>query len=231
MMRKTPTYDRNYDPVWHFIIKEILIGGAGVLIDDDRFVVIAAIYCMIYPPQSLRLISKAWSEHIDPNVQVTEEEARELFDMHAEVWEFTNWKTFCCGTLIQISKFSGVQHSFHIGVVMAGIPYGCWLLTYESILVKPLMRRRHLRHHSARKSSLNFLIDAFGYPIISPSITRTASWILDVVIMDGDDNVGSNDPLPAPFLRAGLLTREGKFACIAANWYCTTTANAFPIES
>jgi len=71
---------------------------------------------MIYPPQSLRLISKAWSMHIDPNVQVTEEEARELFDMHAEVWEFTNWKTFCRGTLLQISKFSGVQ-SFHIGVV------------------------------------------------------------------------------------------------------------------
>jgi len=98
-------YDRKYDPVWHFIIKEI--GGAGV--DDDLFVVIAATYDLstAESPADFRSL-----EHIDPNV--TEEEAEALFDMHTEVWENTQWKTFH-GTLIQISKFSGTQ-SFHIGV-------------------------------------------------------------------------------------------------------------------
>ena len=195
-------YDREFDPVWHFVIKEI--GGAGV--DDELFVVIAATYDLSTPesPADFRSL-----EHIDPNV--TEEEARELFHMHAEVWEVTHWENFCT-SLTRISKFSGAQ-SYHIGVVMAGIRMLADIRKHPSRPFNEEESTEALR----KEKFAQFLDRCFRLPDDLPKHYKDR--LLDVVIMDGSDSVEGSDLMLVPFLRAGLLTREGRFACIAANWY------------
>ena len=195
-------YSRDFDPVWQFVIKEI--GGAGV--DDELFVVIAATYDLSIPesPADFRSL-----EHMDPNI--TEEEVRELFHMHAEVWEVTQWENFCM-SLARISRFSEAK-SYHIGVVMAGIRMLADIRKHPSREITEEGSIDALR----KEAFAQFLDRCFRLPDDLPRQYKDR--LLDVVITDGSDSVESNDPMLAPFLRAGLLTREGRFSCIAANWY------------
>jgi hypothetical protein len=71
-------YDQKYHPFWHFIVKSISGGG----VDDNVFVVVAATYDLSTPESPVNFRSL---EHIDPNL--TEDEVRDLFLMHAEVWD------------------------------------------------------------------------------------------------------------------------------------------------
>lgn len=105
------TYDEKYDPLWHFIVKEI--GGVDET-EGNLFVVIAATYDLrtTESPADFRSLI-----HNDPNV--TRAEAKALFNMHAEWWGYANWNRFC-DHLVEISRFSD-SHSYHIGVVMAGV--------------------------------------------------------------------------------------------------------------
>jgi len=65
---------------------------------DNLFVVIAATYDLSAPesPVAFRTI-----EHIKPDI--SEMEARELFQMHAEQWNFEGWGVFL-DILLRVSK-------------------------------------------------------------------------------------------------------------------------------
>jgi len=103
-------YAEKYARFWQFVVK-----GISSYDIDNLFVVIAATYDLSTPdsPVDFRAI-----EHIN-NVNISENEARELFTMHAEVWGYESWTNYL-GTLIAISTLSGLEYH-HIGVVVAGI--------------------------------------------------------------------------------------------------------------
>jgi len=72
------TYGPAYSPFWQFIVKTISTFD-GV----DLYVVIAATYDLSTPESP---VDFGTIEHVNPNI--SEMEARELFQMHAEQWKF-----------------------------------------------------------------------------------------------------------------------------------------------
>jgi hypothetical protein len=78
------------------------------------FVVVAATYDLSTPDSPADF---SGLEHIEPDV--TEEEVKALFGMHAQVWGYKTWSKFE-GTLIELAKF-GDGNFYHIGVIMVGI--------------------------------------------------------------------------------------------------------------
>lgn len=198
-------YDKKHNPLWHFVVKEI----RGVSETEGHlFVVIAATYDLrtVESPADFRSLI-----HIDLNV--TKAEAEALFNMHADWWGYANWNRFC-RQLIEISKFSD-SPSYHIGVVMAGI-----------CMIKE-MRKRPGREEFTEERALTalrqenytqFLDRCFSLPAALPDGYKDK--LLDKLINEGgDDTIGSDHPTLSTFLRAGVLTRHGTFACLAANWY------------
>jgi hypothetical protein len=199
--------DRKFDPFWQFVIKSI----PSVAVDENVFIVIAATYDLSTTPKSPADFHGL--EHIDPNV--TEEEARELFQMHAEVWGYQDWNAFR-ETLVDIGKFYGASKSYHIGVVMAGIRM--LADTRKQPGQQGLNEERALG--ALRKEEFTRALDrCFRLPDDLPEHFKDR--LLDVVIRDGQDQDGilGNDAFLAPFIRAGLLTERGMFSNIAASWY------------
>jgi hypothetical protein len=201
-------YDKEYDALWHFVVKEI--GGVDET-EGNLFVVIAATYDLRTAPLSPADFHSLI--HITPNVTRAETEA--LFNMHAKSWGYTNWNRFC-DQLIQISKFSD-SASYHIGVVMAGVRLmedmrkrkrpGQEEFTEERALAA--LRQENYTH---------FLDRCFSLPEVLPDGYNDQ--LLDKLINEGKyDTTGSEHPTLSPFLRAGVLTRHGTFACLAAHWY------------
>jgi hypothetical protein len=196
-------YDRKFDPFWQFVVKSI----ASAEVDDNLFVVIAATYNLSTPksPADFRGLAR-----IDPNV--TEKEARELFQMHAEVWGYKDWNTFR-ETLIDISKFSESK-SYHVGVVMAGVRM---LADKRKQPDQPALTEERALALLRKEEFVGFLDRCFRLPDDLP--VHYKDRLLDVVIEGGQDVILDNDALLTPFIRAGLLTRSGKFSNIAARWY------------
>jgi len=198
-------YDREFDPFWQFVVKSI----ASAEVDDNLFVVIAATYNLSTPksPADFRGL-----ERIDPSV--TEEEARELFQMHAEVWVYKHWNTFR-ETLIDISKFSESE-SYHIGVVMAGVRM---LADIRKQPDQPPLTEETALAVLRKGKFVAFLDRCFrldGIPV------HYKDRLLDVLTGDGQDDfldADDDDAILTPFIRAGVLTRRGKFSNIAARWY------------
>jgi hypothetical protein len=195
-------YDRKFDPFWQFVVKAI--SSAGV--DDNLFVVIAATYDLSTPESPVHFRTL---EHVDPNL--SEDEARELFKMHAEVLGYQDWGRFL-GTLIEISKFSEPQ-SYHVGVIIAGIRMLAEMRKEPG--QQDFNEDRALE--ALRNEKFTGLLDrCFRLPDHLPDDFKDR--LLDVVIGDGEDDTRCDASL-APFTRAGLLTKRGKFSNIAARWY------------
>jgi hypothetical protein len=195
-------YDRKFDPFWHFVVK----GIAGAEVDENVFVIIAATYDLSTPesPADFRGL-----EHIDPNV--TKEEATSLFNMHAEVWGYGNWEAFR-ETLVDLSKFFESE-TYHIGVVMAGMRMLADMrkptdlgITEERALVA--LRKERFTGSLER---------CFRLPDDLPEHFKDR--LLDVVTGESEDDIFVDDQSLVPFIRAGLLTKGGKFANVAATWY------------
>ena len=194
-------YAQKYARFWQFVVK-----GISSYDIDNLFVVIAATYDLSTPksPVNFRAI-----EHIDPNI--SENEARELFKMHAEVWGYEDWKNYL-ETLVAISKFAGLQ-SFHVGVVMAGIR------VLNELRKEPSQRdfNEQVALSALRDEPfINHLNRCFKLPDDLPRQFKDR--LLDAVVSSNVVDMES-DPALAPFIRAGLLTRKGAFSCIAARWY------------
>eukprot|EP00978_Attheya_sp_CCMP212_P021106 scaffold61258_cov52-Attheya_sp.AAC.1 len=176
---------------------------------DNLFVVVAATYDLSTPNSPADFRSLA---HIDPNV--TRAEAEALFNMHVEWWEYANWNIFC-DQLIEISKFSDSPSHHHIGVVMAGVRM------IEDLRKQP--SRQEFTEERAltalrQENYTQFLNRCFSLPDVLPDGYNDA--LLDKLINEGgDDMIGSDHRTLSPFLRAGVLTRHGTFACLAAHWY------------
>jgi hypothetical protein len=85
-------YDRKFDPFWHFVVKEI----AGACVEGNLFVVVATTYDLSTPDSPAGF---SGLEHVEPDV--TEEEVKTLFGMHAQVWGYETWSKFE-GTLIEL---------------------------------------------------------------------------------------------------------------------------------
>jgi hypothetical protein len=178
-------------------------------VEENVFVVIAATYDLS-TPESPACFNGL--EHIDPNV--TEEEAVVLFNMHAEVWDYGNWKAFR-ETIVDLSKFVESE-TYHIGVIMAGMR----MLANIRKPTQGLTFTEEMALAALRSSSFTESLDrCFCLRKNVPIDFKER--LLDVVIRDSEDGtyVEVDDLSLAPFIRAGLLTKRGKFSNVAATWY------------
>ena len=200
-------YASKYAPFWHIVVKGII--SAGVL-GQNLFVVIATTYNLATPesPVNLSLLPQV-------TVDVEESEVKELFRMHTEHWNLNNWFEYR-NSLLQISRInSRKEDAYHIGIVMRGIQRlermrkECDDFSEDKAL-------RDLRGASFAE----FMERCFKTrdDVVTPKLKKV---LLDVVIADATQESLSiaDDKDLAPFVRAGILTREGQFACIAAQWY------------
>jgi hypothetical protein len=149
-------------------------------------------------------------QHIN-NLNLSEDEARELFRMHAAEWGYKNWTSYR-DTVLALSKFAGLK-SYHIGVVMAGIR------VLDEKRQQPSQREFNEEVALSALRGVTFIgqLDrCFKLPDNLPG--QFKDLLLDAVLWSNDDEMHF-DPVLAPFLRAGLLTHNGAFSCIAARWY------------
>jgi hypothetical protein len=195
-------YDRKFDPFWHFVVK--VIGSAEV--EGNLFVVIAATYDLSTPesPADFRGL-----EHIDLNV--TKKEATSLFHMHAKVWGYEKWEAFR-ETLVDLSKFVESE-TYHVGVIMAGI----WMLdgmrkaTHLGLTEeKALVALRHENFTGCLDRCFRLPDDLSG---------NFKDRLMKVVTGQSEGIIFVDDQSLVPFIRAGLLTKGGKFSNVAATWY------------
>jgi len=194
-------YASEYFPFWQFLVKTI----AGANVDEQVFVVIAATYNLSTPDSPVQFKDLA---HI--HTDISSHEARELFCMFAETWNYDDWDHFL-ENILSISELIAGRH--HVGVIIAAVR-----LLDEA--------RKHPRSQALDEKAalamlrsehfINRLDRCFQLPSNLPVEGRDR--ILDVLLSDGSLDV-TDDALLTPFIRAGILTAFGEFSCIASRWY------------
>jgi hypothetical protein len=196
-------YHPDFEPFWKFVVKALSTAD----VERNVFVVIAATYNLSTPTSP---VSFDGLKRIRPDV--TEKEARRLFQMHAEAWGLTDWVVFQ-ETLIDISKLSSEspESFYHIGVVMAGVR----MLDDQT---KPEPWTEEFALAALRKGDFTIYLDrCFKLPHQLPVGYKER--LVDVVTGGGQDVFLDDADALADFVKAGLLTSRGTFSTLAANWY------------
>lgn len=204
-------YDSRFDPVWEAVVKDISSVGTVNL-----FVVIAATYDITTPE------SPACFTHL-PHLatHMSEQEAHELLEMHFgnlgfENPNFRGWNEFR-STQLKMSVVLPVTATpkFHAGVLMAGILY------------IDARRKEAGRDPLTEREALEFLRSShfvdrlkrcFGLRKPEELPSGYKERLLDA-LLGLDKNVKTSDDALGPFIRAGVLTNEGKFSTVAASWF------------
>ena len=194
-------YASEYFPFWQFLVKTI----AGANVDEQVFVVIAATYNLSTPDSPVQFKDLAHN-----HTNISSHEARELFCMFAETWNYEDWDHYL-ENILSVSELMSGGH--HVGVVVAAVRLleegrkhrRSQALDEEAALA--MLRSEHF---------INRLDRCFQLPSNLPIEGRDR--IVDVLLSDGLLDV-ADDPLLAPFIRAGILTVSGEFSCIASQWY------------
>jgi hypothetical protein len=170
-------------------------------VDENVIVVIAATYDLATPASPACFHGLAHKA-----------EAVDLFMMHATEWEYQG-RTKLCDILVKLSQFPESQ-TFHVGVVMAGVRM---LNTMRKASQRtPLDEKRAL--DALRQEDFTLSLDrCFKLPDDLPDHFKDR--LLDVVISDEDQANLSGDALLVPFIRSGLLTKDGNFSNHATRWY------------
>lgn len=204
-------YDDAYNSFWQFVVKDI--GSASV--DDKLCVIIAATYdygTTLSPVQFKDL------PHVHANISL--EEAKELFSMHAKIWGYQGWTKYF-EALLAISRLHSGE--YHIGVLIGGLR-----LLEES-------RKRPGRFDFDEAIALSLLRsgDFIGkldrcFQLSATLPLESHDIILDVLLNEGDGELPESSTLDG-LVRMGILTRTGKFSCLAANWYYNR--RCFPTRS
>ena len=118
---------------------------------------------------------------------------------------------FFLDTLKRLSKVGDNQ--YHIGVVLQGI---CLLQD----LCKQRLQQMDEDTAISKLRSGNFtnrLKRCYAVPENLPEIGRKR--IVDVILTPDEGESQEDDELLAPYVRAGILGRNGNFSCIAAMWF------------
>lgn len=196
-------YATRYAPLWQLVIKTI----SKADVDNNLFVVIAATYDLSTPESPVDFAAIA---HINP--KVSKPEARDLFLMHTEQWDFDGWGMYY-DTLLRLSKFSESDY-YHIGVVIAGIR------VLNDKRKEPGRTGFNEEDALAALRSISFIEQlnrCFNLPSTMEPTYKDR--LLYVVLGEKTSANFGYDATLAPLTRAGLLTKNGSFSCIAARWY------------
>lgn len=196
-------YYAKYYAFWESVVKDIA-GATGL------FVVIATTYDLSTPesPACFKGL-----QHVD--AFMNEDEADSLLQMHYENWGYENWEGFRSMQLkLSISLQSvTTKPLFHIGVMMAGIRMLNDLRKQSD--QPPLTEERALEELRGREF-VAYLSRCFGLPTTLPEGFNDQ--LVDAVI-GKKISVQPEDPVLGPFLRAGVLNKNGKFPNMAASWF------------
>lgn len=201
----------DYDAFWEIIVKDI-----DALNVKGLFIVIAATYDLSAGNSAVTFEDV---KHVDP--YICEEEAKQLIDMHFGHWKLYGWETLR-DTLLGLSALSGQQlgGKFHIGVIMAAMraieefreqvrSRPSMELTEDLVLkeiratrfVEGLGRCFFLAPGTVTDEVRDFLL----WALTAPENQKKRAALLNSLI--------------GPLIRAGMITSEGQFSCLAAHWY------------
>lgn len=206
-------YTPQFDVLWSLLFKKLVKYN----VKEKLFVVVASTY-----DETLGASPVHFKGHHHFSPHVSEQEARELYQLHTKDWHtISSWDAFC-DTLLSLSWITtsdgGTAAQFHIGVMIAGL----YLLQSN---FKNLSYTEDNALHDLRSSSLFVHLDrCFVKPKALPDISKEA------IVENLMGGIKSQPILSSdgayPFVRRGLLNEFGGFSCLAANWYYN--AHFFP---
>lgn len=196
-------YGEEYWGFWQLIVKHL-----PVVCSKKFYFVVAATYDLSTHSSPVQF---ATLEHYRQTA-IQEEEVDQLFRMHITDIRLQNWELYL-DSLKRLSKLGDDQ--YHIGVVLQGT---CLLQDWNKhsgIVTKD---------EAAALSRLrtgDFTIKlkrCYAVPENLPEAGRTR--IVDTILMPNRTTESQeNDELLAPYVRAGILGRDGDFSCLAAMWF------------
>ncbi|KAL3904848.1 MAG: hypothetical protein SGILL_009910, partial [Bacillariaceae sp.] len=194
-------YAEKYWSFWQLIIKHL-----PVVCSRTYYVIIAATYDLSTHSSPVQF---ATLEHYRQTA-IQEEEVGQLYQMHIADKQMKAWM-FYLDNLKRLSKLGDNQ--YHIGVVLQGI---CLL---QDLCKQRLQRIDEDTAISKLRSGdfANKLKRCYAVPENLPETGRKR--IVDVILTPDGGNSQEDDELLAPYVRAGILGRNGNFSCIAAMWF------------
>ena len=194
-------YDPAYSGFWEMIVKD-----GSVFCAKGLFVVIAATYDL---NTSLSPVSFGSMIHVDPNLSLPEAEA--LVEMHLDHWDFAEWRVFG-EQILGISELNGAA-TYNVGVIMACI----------RLLADTKARRKSISEDEAVAllrgvDFITYLNRCYEMEVGS-LVTEEMKKYLAMALLSRPGVEDFSLSVIRPLLRAGILNTNGKFSCLAANWY------------
>ena len=194
-------YDLAYNKFWEIIVKD-----GSAFCAKGLFVVIAATYDLNTAPSPVSFGSMT---HVDPNLSLTEAEA--LVEMHLDHWNFAKWHVYG-EQILGISKLYGAA-TYNVGVIMACIR---------------LLGDTKARHKSISEDEAVALLRGVDFITylnrcyemeVGSRVTEEMKKYLAIALLSRPGVEDFSLSVIRPLLRAGILNTNGKFSCLAANWY------------
>jgi hypothetical protein len=198
-------YTEDYQVFWEIVVKDVGAAGAKGL-----YVVIATTYNLSTPGSAVNFRAL---EHVDPNF--SQQEANELIILHIEHWGYQGWEQFN-NTLLGLCELSGEDDKFHAGVIMAAIR------VVEGLRKKlpgtPLTEDSMLEH--LRMVSFASNLDRCFYLKDGTVTKEMKDHFMTTLLSDAtQQREDFSRSAIAALIRAGLVNQNGKFSCLAAQWY------------
>jgi hypothetical protein len=178
------------------------IGSANV--DDNLFVIIVATYDYGTTGAPVQ-----FKDLVHVHADITMEEATELFSMHVGPWGYEGWGKYL-NALHSISRLA--NSDYHVGVVVGGIRLleearkRPGQVCFDELSALSLLRSNHFIEKLDRCFQLPATLSLESHGIILDVLLQAEAALPDSDVLDG-------------LVRMGILTKTGKYSCLAANWY------------
>ena len=196
-------YAKHYNKFWEIVVKD---GSAS----DSKglFVVIAATYDLTTytSPVNFKIL-----QHVDPNI--CRSEGENLMQMHLDHWRhpFSGWVGLR-DQVLALSELAVEDDRYHIGVIMAAI----------RCVDEKIARRKDLSENEAldllRGPTFTTLLDRC-YAFDGEDVSSDMKKYLQMALVSKPGLEDFTRSAIGPLLRAGIINADGKFSCLAANWY------------